>query len=353
MSKSYYYALWVPQTKKGYPGIIQTTLQPKTLRDTRSVLPLYINANIAQDTYDINLTYKIGCKTAINLIFYYIESDDHGIVIYRLDLEDQQDDFLCDLLRKEMPNALYHYFKSFFHRHIFHDESEDSLLTPYFSKDPINWKNAEVRNTIIARFIKDYEVKFKGALEEYTEYRNSITANLKRKKKIRRMLNLLTILREQIRKTLNERVYCEFLLKSFPKCITAEGKQNLKDTINKVEIISQDLEYLYDKVYTEVGFQFSRGGFWIGGLGSLFGFVSTIWSICLSQESTNELRAGKYAIIECIEINANSLMQEKQCILEEVQVLNNKVDTVNHTIRKIRRSDSEYSSRERDINQKQ
>ena len=268
MSKSYYYALWVPQTKKEYHEIIRATLQPKTLRDTPSVLPLSVSAQISLDTYNIDLTYRIGRKAKVNLIFNYVESDDHGIVIYRLDLEDQRNDFLCQHLREGMPNAIYHYFKSFFHRHIFHDESEDSLLPPYFSTDPINWKNAEVRNTIIAHFVEDYEIKFKGALEENTEYYRDIIANVKRGKKIRRMLNLTTTLREQIRRTLNERVYCEFLLKSFPKCIDAERKNNLKKSIKEIELTSQDLEYLYDKVYTEVGFQFSRSGFWFGSAGS-------------------------------------------------------------------------------------
>ena len=81
--------------------------------------------------------------------------------------------------------------------------------------------------------------------------------------------------------------------------------------------------------------------------------MSTWYTVHLSQDSTDELRESKEEIIGCIEIEADSLMQKKQCILEEVQILNKKVDTVNHNIRRIRRSDCKYSSSEREMNKKQ
>ena len=133
---SFYYVLWIPQTTKEEPQIIEYHLGKKLLRDIRDIKSLCVCASIAEETRDITLKYQVEKSSERQLIFHYVEQDDRGFVIYKLDLSDEDNDFLCELLRIEMPNALYHYFKGFFHRHIFHDDSADSLLTPYFSKKP-------------------------------------------------------------------------------------------------------------------------------------------------------------------------------------------------------------------------
>ena len=166
---AYYFVLWIPQTRKESPKIIKNQLDPKNLCDIETLPSFNVRGSISV-AKDILLEYSIGDESFDKkLEFKFIESDNRGFVIYKLELEDQQNDFLCKLLRKEMPNAIYHYFKSFYHKHVFHEESEDSLLSAYFSPVPIKWDDKKVQSKILESLLDDYITKFEGAYELYPE----------------------------------------------------------------------------------------------------------------------------------------------------------------------------------------
>ncbi|MBR4563663.1 MAG: hypothetical protein IKO26_04345 [Paludibacteraceae bacterium] len=342
MSTSYF-VLWIPQIKKEKPHVIRVDLPKKKLQDIKHIQPLFVQGKISLETYDIILKYSIGNEIPDKkLIFNYIESDERGFVIYKLELDDQQDDFLCRTLRTEMPNAIYHYFKSFYHRHMFHDESEDSLLRPFFSLEPIKWNDSKIRNNVVERLIEDYETKFGGASDLYELFRNRIETSLESYRNIWRMQVLLQRLYQQVRDTLSERLYCEFLLRSFPKSTDSVRKSELKSTINNLEIMVFQMETSINKRFSLAGLEYSVNGFIVGVIGVIIGLGSMVFSLMDSQyqsrKSTKELNENKETLKENIRLEADSLRKNEQVIFKEVQLINDKVDTINHNIRKIQRT---------------
>lgn len=336
-----YYVLWIPQITKENPNILQSKLALKELRDKRNVESLFVRAQISLESRNISLWYSIDGEAEKELMFYYINQDDRGFLIYKLELNDQQNDFLCKYLREGMPNALYHYFKSFFHEHIFHDESEDSLLSPYFSVEPIRWNRTEVRNEVVKRLIVDYEIKFQGALEEYSATYERITLQLKEKKKILRMLNLMDELREQERNTLNERAYCEFLLRSFPMCVDSDRKRTLRNLIKHLEMINLKLESSRNRLSASLGLQFSVWGFWAGFIGIVLGLAtSTISIIYAAQQSKNSSIKQEKNIQEIKNIiqEEGEKTRKQECIFfDETQRLYLRIDTLNNHLHKMQK----------------
>ena len=79
---TYYYALWIPQYKEGIPDVKSQTL---------------------------------GVSNYKYLVFHKVVCSDTGFIVYKLNLEDHESDFLCEELRHSMPKAIYHYVKNFFH----------------------------------------------------------------------------------------------------------------------------------------------------------------------------------------------------------------------------------------------
>jgi len=334
-----FFVLWIPQFTKEDPQILQQKLTPKVLRDNRNIEPLYVHAHILPESRNIILSYRIGNGSDNVLTFDYIRQDDRGFLIYKLELGDQQNDFLCTLLRTEMPNALYHYFKSFFHEHIFHDESEDSLLSPYYSVEPIDWDNVAVRNDIVERLIADYEVKFQGAIEEYSAIYNEIIEQLKGNKKILRLKSLMDELCEQEMNTLNERAYCEFLLRSFPLCIDVERKRKLRNAIKHLEMINLKLESSRNRVSASLGLHFSILGFWVGIAGITIGLItslaSLIYAVHQSKSSAKEEDQNMQVILNTIQQEAETTRQEEGLVLDKVQYINDRLDTLDYKVNKI------------------
>ncbi len=337
---SYHYVLWIPQVKKKEPCVICPQLEEKVLCDIDILPPLYVRGQILSDSCDIVLNYSIEKKLLDKtLIFNYIKSDDRGFVIYKLDLNEQQTDFLCERLRMEMPNALYHYFKSFFHRHVFHDDSVDSLLRPYTSSAPIKWDDTNVRNEIVGRLIADYERKFNGECKMHSRNYEKIVEKLEKGYKIVEMHDRMGRLYEHEKNTLNERTFCNFLMRSFPCCVSADRKRLLKETIAHLEVLTLKSESSFSKISTSLGLGYSMKGYYVGIGGLLFGCISTAWSLWYSTQQANksstEQKEYQREIIDCIQNETAGLKADEQFVLEQVHQINNRMDTLNYRMNKI------------------
>ena len=59
----------------------------------------------------ISLQYKIDNGESKTLVFHKSGWGDTGFIIYKLNLYENENDFLCDSLRKSKPKAIYHYVK--------------------------------------------------------------------------------------------------------------------------------------------------------------------------------------------------------------------------------------------------
>ena len=342
-----YFVMWIPQRRKGNPQIIQDQLDIKPLCDIDTLPCLYVRGSISV-SHDILLEYSIGEESLDKkLEFKYIESDNRGFVIYKLVLDDQQDDFLCKLLRKEMPNAIYHYFKSFYHEHVFHDEAEDSLLSPYFSSSPIKWTEKKVQNKVVESLIADYTTKYEGAYEIYSDRYALISANLYKGEGVNPEIEKLKKLLVESREKLNERSYSDFLLASFPS-IKETKKRELENALRTFETLIIRQESLLNQTYTEKSFGYTYGGYLAGKYGlivGVFGLVvgigTSVYSLrdsrCQSRKSTMELKEHKEDVLKCIQSETNILEEEEQIIIEQSQQINNRIDSLTDEIHQLQR----------------
>lgn len=90
-----------------------------------------ISGSISED-YRIDITYRLISGGNDKHIYLDNEKrdDDTGFLVYSLTIRDEleKSDFFLDGLKEEMPTALYHYIKGFFHKHINHASEADSKL---------------------------------------------------------------------------------------------------------------------------------------------------------------------------------------------------------------------------------
>lgn len=178
---SYYYALWIPQTKIGYPTIITEHQEVKRLKDDPEddVPAIELSGYIDTTSYDIHIAYSCDGNTAKELFFKLIKKTKHGFLVYKLDLAEEDNDYLCNIIRKEgLHNSIYHYIKRFFHEHTYHDATDDSLLTPFSSEEPVDIDDNECLRALLNNYLNRYELKYSGYVEETRDTLNTITKRL-------------------------------------------------------------------------------------------------------------------------------------------------------------------------------
>ena len=133
----YYYVLWIPSVERGCPEIIESNLDEITLRDDEAYDGVVLSGSIS-DNFRIDITYHLVSKGIEKHIYLDNEKrdDDTGFLVYSLTIHDEQVkcDFFLEGLKEEMPTALYHYIKGFFHKHVNHASEADSKLKAYHFK---------------------------------------------------------------------------------------------------------------------------------------------------------------------------------------------------------------------------
>ena len=216
--KCYYYALWIPQYKEGIPNVMKKKLDQEDLRDRDDDLPLLVTGEINEETFLISLRYIIGDSSPRFLLFHWIEQpSDKGFVVYKLTLDDEEDDFLCQDLRHSMPKAIYHYIKGFFHEHQFHLSDDDSLLDSYFSQSEIILSDIETQKAILKVYIQSYINKYAGCVSLCRETLHRVSWNLQKNIKLGDSQDELRQIIENNQAILDgESLYCDFLINSFP-----------------------------------------------------------------------------------------------------------------------------------------
>lgn len=166
-----------------------------------------------------------------------------------------------------------------------------------------------------------------------------IVANLEKRYKIRDMHDEMGRLHEHERNTLNERVYCTFLLKAFPKCINADRKKQLQETIAHLEALTLKSESSFHKINTSLGLGYSIKGYYIGLGGLLVGLVTSVASLCYtahqSGNSEEEIKRSLGELKKSVQIETEKLKENEQMVLEQVQQINSRMDTLNYKVNKI------------------
>lgn len=273
----YYYAFWIPQLKRGIPIILKQSLETLKLKDVPNFKPLFLQADINEETFDITLRYgKRKCRLKSQLTFRMIEKRKEGFLIYNCELPEDDEDYFCAELKKGLNKAVYHYFKGFFHNHQYHSKLEDSLLSAYSSTEPIIWSSIVKRSEIVKTILTSYDMKFAGSLDEMEKTFHGALNNLHQEHAIRRNVRILKqILRDNYNIIFGESKYCEFLLQTFTNEISKRERKKIRTEIYDLKRLYEDIEH-WDNFYTSLsGIYSDRTSIRIG----VFGFIISIISL--------------------------------------------------------------------------
>lgn len=290
---TYYYALWIPILKKGTPTILRQTLPAKELKDLPEHNALIIKGSIDK-SYDIHLAYGLGGEDKEKTLLFRNERKGiEGILIYSLELSDSQEDFFCNSLSREMHNAVYHYIKGFFHRHLFHFDSEDSLLPAYFSHERIDWGSNKVQSNIILPLIRYYSLKFSGYLLDWENGFYKALEEIPVNKHITRNIQILRNTLQMSHNIFGEMQYCKFLISSFPTLISKKDKGEIQNTLNELIQLHESIHFWYNHYLGKISFLDGRKGVRWGVTGVLISTVSILLTFYLEYHAPDINKMNK------------------------------------------------------------
>ncbi|MBQ6204546.1 MAG: hypothetical protein IJK46_10710 [Prevotella sp.] len=298
--RSYFYALWIPQYKEGEPHAGKLELEEAALRDRDEDPELWVSGKIEKDTLLIRLSYTIDKNPQRTLTFQKTESSNEGFIIYRLTLDDNENDFLCNRLRTTMPKAIYHYLKEFFHVHQFHSSGDDSLLEAYFSENPIDLNDASHLRKILKVYLQSYIYKYEGCVSLCRDRLYDITKNVSDGVRISASHDELKMLIDNNQIVLDgESMYCDFLINSFPDLVDQNQLHRIYSQRNELARYDDRLQRLESALTSQKSLKLGWIGFFASMIGALVGVVV---SLLLGQCSSSELKEGISTIRKDIQL---------------------------------------------------
>lgn len=316
---SYYYALWIPQYKRGIPSVKNRTLNSEDLKDRPDDQSFLVSGEIDEADLSIRLSYKLGDGPSRILLFQKTDITDTGFILYKLDLGEEDNDFLCNALRVSMPKAIYHYLKGFFHKHEFHDTDNDSLLEAYFSTVPIDIRDAESLSHILKVYLQSYINKYGGCVNLCRFSLNNVYNNLRKGIKIEDSLSELNFVIENNKIVLDgESLYCDFLISSYIEQIDTVQVKHIYDLRNELAHYDERLHQIESSISSESSIKIGR----IGLLASIVGaFVGVAFSLLLSKCSSSELQDSVSTIRKDIQQiqSSDTLVNNNLLILRQQQ----------------------------------
>ena len=311
--KSYYYALWIPRYKEGIPDVKNQKLEETDLKDKPDDPPLLVSGEVNCDTLLISLRYKLGDSAYRHLVFHKIVYAESGFIVYKLNLEDDENDFLCEGLRCSMPKAIYHYVKNFFHEHQFHSSDDDSLLDAYFSSKIIDLDNPEELRSILKVYLQSYINKYAGCVFLCRDTLHRVTSNQRQDIKIEDSLTELHQVIENNKIILDgESLYCDFLINSYPGLIDSDQLQRIYGLRNELARYDERLQHLENTMSSSMSLKLARMGIVASVIGAVAGAG---FSFVLSQCSSRELQESASAIRNDIKLIKEQDTLYKQDIL--------------------------------------
>lgn len=298
--KSYFYALWIPQHKEGEPNARKSRLDKAELRDRKEDPELWVSGEIETNTLLIRLAYTIDKEPQRTLVFQKTESSKEGFIVYKLNLDDNENDFLCQRLRTTMPKAIYHYLKEFFHEHQFHNSGDDSLLEAYFSENQIDLTDDEHLRNILKVYLQSYIYKYEGCVSLCRHRLYCVTKNINDGVRISYSHDELKMLIENNQIVLDgESMYCDFLINSFPYLVDQNQIHRIYAQRNELTRYDERMQRLESTLTSQRSLK-------LGGIGiyaSLVGaFVGVAVSLLQSQCSSSELKEGVSTIRKDIQL---------------------------------------------------
>jgi len=277
----YYYALWIPVLKPTRFNIINRPPQ-KMLQDSKEFPRYIIQGEIDSITLDFTFHYKEGkSKTQKSLAFQCEGRWNVGILIYSIELSDSPENILEKVLQQKMPTFIYHYIKDFFHQHIHHHPSHDSLLHAYLSNTPLEL-NAVNKRDIMEHYALCYLQKFKVYTDSVRSVFETAKRNINSRSAINKGIRLLENLLDEGREILGETEFCHALIQMGTSHIAKDIRAGIKEQAERIEKLQQQISFSYNLCTSSYGIKLGYWGIWFG----VVGIVVSILSIFLTINSS-------------------------------------------------------------------
>lgn len=292
----YYYVLWIPSVERRYPEIIESSLDEITLRDDAAYDGVVLSGTISED-FRIDITYRLISRGHEKHIYLDNEKrdDDYGFLVYSLIIHDEQEnsDFFLDVLKEEMPTALYHYIKGFFHKHINHACEADSKLRAYRYNDK-NYNFEQNRKEALNGVLSAYEDLFSGQVFFVrNQLRDALEALSEDRHKFRN-LEILDKLAVTTNNVLGEISYCEFLLNSeYGENVDPELCKRIKQAIQTLKNDYQQLLFWNNHFHARFSYSDGIHGVRWGVTGVIISCLSILLSFVLPILDHSEERIIK------------------------------------------------------------
>lgn len=323
-----YYAFWIPLVDKSDLPIICEKLPEHTLRDIPRYEAVILNAKINKTNNKIYLCYRTQSESIPHeLVFHNELKTRDGFLIYKIELPDGEKDFFCQELSKRLHQAVYHYFKGFFHKHVFHHYSEDSLLPTYFSETRIEW-DENTRRIILKNIVDFYFLKFNGYLDLWEEVFNLACRQILCNENVIKNIKSLEIVVRSARDVFGEILYCNFLLKSFIHEISDSDREAVQNTIRALNDVHEKITFWYGHFMSKISFWDGKSGKKWGIIGVVISTVSILLALWLEMKSVDiELMNERNRIYQ------DSLMNSlKEYVTNENQSIMQKQDSIDKNL---------------------
>lgn len=242
----------------------------------------------------------------------YEDRCNNGLYLYSFDIENEN-----SFLKNEIPNAIYHLIKGFYHTHEFHNNTTDSLLRAYLSASHVNINSKN--NEAITHYLKLYEEKFKAYSQQITALCNRLTHNSSIRGSKHEILENHKLLQEICNNALGEALYCNTLLSS--KYVDFELKENdynneqrkliinIKNAIENIKLVENKNQSEFNYRNTKIAYKNNTSSFWLTAIGIILSAISIFLAVKSFQTPAfvNDLKKGQNTTQQKLEMNFNKM----------------------------------------------
>lgn len=259
--------------------------EQKVLQDSKEFSRYIIAGRMEKGTLDFHLSYREGKgKKEKHLAFHCEDKCSTGILVYSIELDNFAADSLEKSLQSKMPTFIYHYIKEFFHKHIHHHPSHDSLLQAYFSKEPLSLSEAG-KKVILEYYAMYYLQKFEAHAGNAQSLFATARLNINSRWYINKGIEQLEFILSEGREILGEAEFCDALLSMGAGCISKNTRVSVKKTTKSIQHLQQRVSFAYNLCTSSYGIKLGWWGIWFGGFGILTSIITFIVSYHLSSDN--------------------------------------------------------------------
>lgn len=316
-----YYVLWIPSlVPSALPEIIIEGPLEESLKDDPHLESCILRSEFDKKSCDIDVKYSLSASSDFLTIRFKCQHRTRsGFLAYEAELPDV-DDAMCRTMRIRLHPSVYHFIKRHFHRHHFHDDENDSIISAWSSDAPIDPTQPKEAN----RLFKYYLVQYLEKLEQSSITLAAKYGELMKRTKVSRFKTFLKDakkLRKDVRETAGEAQYAHALLSMSGIGTKSNLFGRLSSVIHDIETFRSKCEDLYTVNNNEYNNRLGIWGIYVGAAGILL-TCSLEVGHCVrdnaaaageEQEKTEELRRLLY--------RADSLSMESRQALDRIKKL--------------------------------